>query len=142
MTIEAILADKGSEVATIGADATLADVVARLGENRIGALPVVDGERVAGIISERDIIYCLRQHGAQVLEWAVSRVMTSPAVTVEPKTPVLSALAMMTQRRIRHLPVLEGGRLCGIVSIGDLVKQRIDRVEREAEAMRSYIQSA
>ena len=142
MTIQAILADKGREVATIGAGHSVSEVVAKLGERRIGALPVVGDGQILGIISERDVIYCLRDHGAEVLDWPVSRVMTSPAITAEPGTPVLSALALMTERRIRHLPVAEGGRLIGIVSIGDLVKFRMDRIEAEAEAMRSYIQSA
>ena len=142
MTIQAILASKGREVATIGADEKVSDAVARLGQKRIGALPVVDNGRILGILSERDVIYCLKDHGAEVLEWPVSRVMTSPAITAEPATPVLSALAMMTQRRIRHLPVVSGGELAGIVSIGDLVKYRMDRIEQEAEAMRAYIQSA
>ena len=142
MTIAAILSSKGSEVATIGADNRVSEAVASLGERRIGALPVVEGDRIVGIMSERDVIYCLRDHGAEVLDWPVSRVMTSPAITAEPGTPVLSALALMTERRIRHLPVAEGGRLIGIVSIGDLVKYRMDRIEAEANAMRSYIQSA
>ena len=142
MTIAAILSSKGSEVATIGAENRVRDAVASLGERRIGALPVVEGDSIVGIMSERDVIYCLRDHGAEVLDWPVSRVMTSPAITAEPGTPVLSALALMTERRIRHLPVAEGGRLIGIVSIGDLVKFRMDRIEAEAEAMRSYIQSA
>ena len=142
MTIAAILSSKGSEVATIGADNRVSEAVASLGERRIGALPVVEGDRIVGIMSERDVIYCLRDHGAEVLDWPVSRVMTSPAITAEPVTPVLSALALMTERRIRHLPVAEGGRLIGIVSIGDLVKYRMDRIEAEANAMRSYIQSA
>jgi CBS domain-containing protein len=142
MTIQAILGDKGREVATIAADATVADAVGLLGERRIGALPVVEGDQVTGIISERDVIYCLKDDGAEVLAWPVSRVMTSPAITVDPSTPVLSALALITQRRIRHLPVVSGGRLIGIVSIGDLVKHRIERIEFEAAAMREYIQSA
>ena len=142
MTVQAILAEKGSEVATIGADSSVAEAVALLGEHRIGALPVLDGESVSGIMSERDIIYCLKDFGSEVLDWPVSKVMTSPAVTVEPSTPVLSALALITKRRIRHLPVVAGGRLLGIVSIGDLVKHRIERIEQEADAMRSYIQSA
>ena len=142
MTIAAILSSKGSEVATIGAGDTVRAVVDELGARRIGALPVVDGSSVVGIISERDVIYCLRDHGAEVLDWAVSRLMTSPAITAEPPTPVLSALALMTERRIRHLPVVEGDRLIGIVSIGDLVKHRMERIEAEAEAMRAYIQSA
>lgn len=142
MTIQAILADKGRDVATIGPDERISQVVAKLGEKRIGALPVAEDGRVAGIISERDLIYCLRDHGAEVLDWPVSRVMTSPAVTAEPSTRVLSALAMMTKRRIRHLPVVADGKLIGIVSIGDLVKYRMERIEEEAEAMRAYIQSA
>ena len=141
MTIAAILGGKGSAVATIGADATVTDAVAILGERRIGALPVVEGQSVVGIMSERDVIYCLREHGPEALEWRVSRVMTAPAITVGPDTAVLSALALMTERRIRHLPVVEGGAITGIVSIGDLVKYRIERIEREAEAMRTYIQS-
>ena len=142
MTVQAILAEKGGEVATISAEARVADAVALLGERRIGALPVLDGESVSGIMSERDVIYCLKDYGAEVLDWPVSRVMSSPAVTVEPSTPILSALSLITQRRIRHLPVVAGGRLIGIVSIGDLVKHRIERIEQEADAMRAYIQSA
>ena len=142
MTVQAILGEKGGDVATITGDSTVAEAVALLGERRIGALPVLDGGEVTGIMSERDVIYCRRDQGAEVLDWPVSRVMTSPPVTVEPSTPVLNALALITKRRIRHLPVISGGRLIGIVSIGDLVKHRIDSVEREAEAMRAYIQSA
>jgi CBS domain-containing protein len=141
MTIAAILSNKGSEVATIGAEDRVSAAVDTLGGRRIGALPVVEGDRIVGIMSERDVIYCLRDHGAEVLDWPVSRVMTSPALTADPSIGVLSALALMTERRIRHLPVVEGGRIIGIVSIGDLVKYRMDRIEAEAEAMRSYIQS-
>ena len=142
MNVQMILGDKGTEVATISADATVADAVKILGERRIGALPVVEGDQVAGIMSERDVIYCLRDHGAEVLDWPISRVMSSPAITVDPSTPVLNALALITQRRVRHLPVVADGRLVGIVSIGDLVKYRIERIEHEAAAMREYIQSA
>jgi CBS domain-containing protein len=142
MNVQTILSDKGTEVATIGAEATVGDAVKLLGERRIGALPVVDADGVVGIMSERDVIYCLRDHGAEVLDWPISRVMSSPAITVDPSTPVLSALALITQRRVRHLPVVSDGRLVGIVSIGDLVKHRIERIENEAAAMREYIQSA
>ena len=142
MTIALVLRDKGSAVETIAADATVFDAVHRLGEKRIGALPVVEGDRIAGIMSERDVIYCLRDHGPEVLEWPVSRVMSSPAITADPDTEVLTALALMTQRRIRHLPVVDNGVIRGIVSIGDLVKHRMERIEAEAEAMRAYIQSA
>lgn len=142
MTIHRILELKGSEVATISCDSPIAEAVDALGSRRIGALLVMDGGEVAGIFSERDLVYCLREHGPQVLDWAVSRAMSAPAIHVTPDTPVLSALALMSQRRIRHLPVVEEGELRGIVSIGDLVKHRIERIEREAEAMRDYIQSA
>ena len=142
MTIAAILSSKGTEVATIASDAPLQDAVAELGGRRIGALLVVDAGEVKGIISERDVIYCLREHGAQILDWPVARAMSAPAIVVAPDTEILAAMALMTQQRIRHLPVIADGELRGIVSIGDLVKHRIDRIEREAEAMRSYIQSA
>ena len=141
MTIAAVLRGKGSEVETISAKDRVMEVVRRLGEKRIGALPVIEDSRIVGIISERDVIYCLRDHGSEVLDWPVSQVMSSPAITADSSTPVLSALALMTQRRIRHLPVVEAHRICGIVSIGDLVKYRMERIEAEAEAMREYIQS-
>jgi CBS domain-containing protein len=142
MTIAAVLEDKGHAVETIAIDATVADAVRQLGEKRIGALPVLDGSRIAGILSERDVIYCLRDHGADALGWSVSRAMTAPAITVDSHMSVLAALALITQRRIRHLPVVDAGEIRGIVSIGDLVKHRMERIEAEAEAMRTYIQSA
>ena len=142
MTIAAILSSKGTEVATISGDAPLSQAVDELGSRKIGALLVVDGGEVTGILSERDLIYRLREYGSQILDWPVSRAMSSPVMHVTPGAEVLHAMALMTQQRIRHLPVIENGELKGIVSIGDLVKYRIDRIEREAEAMRSYIQSA
>ena len=142
MTIASVLQGKGSAIETIAGDAKVFDAVRRLGEKRIGALPVVEGGRIAGIMSERDVIYCLRDHGSEVLDWPVSRVMSSPAITTASSTDVLAALALMTQRRIRHLPVVDNGEIRGIVSIGDLVKYRMERIEAEANAMRAYIQSA
>lgn len=142
MTIATVLRGKGSQVETIMPDERLTDAVRRLGEKRIGAMPVVEDGRIVGIISERDIIYCLKDHGAAALDWPVERAMSSPAITVGLETDVLAALALITQRRIRHLPVVEGGEIRGIVSIGDLVKHRMERIEAEAEAMRAYIQSA
>jgi CBS domain-containing protein len=142
MTIASVLRGKGSAVETIHGNATVDDAVHRLGEKRIGALPVVEDGRIAGIMSERDVIYCLREHGASALDWAVARVMSSPAITADSNASVLSALALMTQRRIRHLPVVDGGRIRGIVSIGDLVKYRMEQIEAEADAMREYIQTA
>jgi CBS domain-containing protein len=142
MTIAAVLGSKGHEVETLAVDATVLDVVRTLATKRIGALPVVEGGRVVGIISERDVIYCLSSRGEQALQLPVSEVMSAPAITAETDVGVLSALALMTQRRIRHLPIVENGQLRGIVSIGDLVKYRMERIEAEAEAMRAYIQSA
>jgi CBS domain-containing protein len=142
MTIAAILEKKGHEVASVPTNATVREAVALLAERRIGAIPVTDGGSVAGIFSERDVIQCLSSDGAAVLDWPVARVMTAPAITIEPSVGVLAALSQMSRRRIRHLPVVEQGWLTGIVSIGDLVAYRIARIEEEAEAMRAYIQSA
>jgi CBS domain-containing protein len=142
MTIAAVLHGKGTEVETIGADSSLFDAVRRLGEKRIGALPVVEDGRIVGIVSERDVIYCLNDRGREALDLKVSQVMSSPALTVDSDTEVLSALALITERRVRHLPVVERGDIRGIVSIGDLVKYRMERIEEEADAMRAYIQSA
>src|SRR3954451_2307492 len=122
MTIASVLRSKGGEVETIAADAPVSDAVRKLGERRIGALLVMEHGRIAGIMSERDVIYCLRDHGPEVLDWPVRRVMSSPAITAEPSMGVLVALALMTKQRIRHLPVVQGGEIRGIVSIGDLVK--------------------
>ena len=142
MSITAILSSKGSEVATVAAGSLVREAVALLAEHRIGAVPVVEGGTIRGIFSERDLVRCVCDHGAGALEWPVDRAMSSPAVTVETSTPILAALATMTQRRIRHLPVVESGEIRGIVSIGDLVKYRIERIEAEADALRTYIQSA
>ena len=142
MTISTILGNKGSEVLTLNVDATVMQAVDLLAEKRIGALPILDGGKVVGVMSERDVIYSLRSDGPQVLDWPVSRVMTAPAITVTREVSVLAALSQITRRRIRHLPVVEDDRLIGIVSIGDLVKHRMDRIQEEAEAMRAYITNA
>lgn len=141
MTIAAVLKGRAGQVISIGSDATVAEAIASLAEKRIGALPVLDGGRVVGIFSERDVIYCLASKGAEALQKSVADVMTTPAQTVEPSQSVLGALSLMTRRRFRHLPVVEGESLVGFVSIGDLVKYRIDRIEAEAAAMRDYIQT-
>ncbi len=142
MTIAAILGTKGQDVTTIGGDATVREAVALLADRRIGAVPVVEGGVVAGIFSERDVIHCLKRDGPAALDTSVRMVMTAPAITVTRGESVLGALSLMTQRRIRHLPVVEGGALIGFVSIGDLVKYRIEKIEAEAEQMRAYIQTA
>jgi CBS domain-containing protein len=142
MTISAILSRKTEKLLSVQCDTPVRDALKLLAENKIGSLPVLKDGRVVGIMSERDIIYCLASAGAPMLDWSVERVMTSPAITVTPDVPALSALSMMSRKRIRHLPVVEGERLIGIVSIGDLVAYRIARIEEEAEAMRAYIQNA
>jgi len=142
MTIATILATKGNEVVTLTADHTVADAVKLLAERRIGAVPVMRGDQVVGIFSERDVIHCVASQGTAALNGPVGEAMTAPAITVTRDEAVLGALTLMTQRRIRHLPVVEGGRLIGFVSIGDLVKYRIDKIEADAEAMRNYIQTA
>jgi CBS domain-containing protein len=139
MTVAAILQMKGSDIVSVTSDTPVSEVVALLSAKRIGAVPVIDSGRLAGIFSERDVVHWLAAEGAGVLDRPVRDVMTSPAVTVERSTSVLAALALVTRRRIRHLPVVDGEALVGIVSIGDLVKLRIDRIEAEAEAMRDYI---
>ncbi len=142
MIIRTILSNKGNDVVTIESTASVEQAVALLSEKRIGAVPVVDHGSVRGIFSERDVIYGLSQNGSAALQRKVGDVMTAPAVSVDPNTPVMTALSLMTRRRIRHLPVLEGGNLVGFVSIGDLVKHRIDQIEYEAASMRDYIQMA
>lgn len=140
MTIAAILEGRG-EVVQVAATASVGDVVQLLAERRIGAVPVMEGGQVIGVFSERDVVYGLAREGAALLARCVAEVMTAPAVTVASDVPVLSALAMMTRRRIRHLPVVEGNAMTGFVSIGDLVKLRVDRIEAEAAALRDYIQA-
>lgn len=141
MTIARLIEGRNpSDIITCDAATTVRDAVALLAGRRIGAMPVVQDGAVAGIFSERDVIYQLQNHGPGMLDKRVGEVMTAPAVTATPDTSVLDALSLMTRRRIRHLPVLDGGRMVGFVSIGDLVKHRIDMIEFEAEQMRVYIQ--
>lgn len=142
MTIGRLIQGRDATVLTCSTQTLVSEAAATLAERRIGALPVLENDRLAGMFSERDVIYGLSQHGPGVLSKTVGEVMTAPAVTVEPDTTVLQALSLMTRRRIRHLPVLANGQMIGFVSIGDLVKHRIDQIQSEAEAMRSYIQMA
>jgi CBS domain-containing protein len=143
MTIAAILSTKGSEVATVPAGTRVRDAVALLFDRKIGAVPVLGADgAINGVFSERDLVGCICAHGQDALEWPVEQAMSSPAITVDAATPILAALAIMTNQRIRHLPVVESGEIRGIVSIGDLVKHRIERIEAEAEALRTYIQTA
>ncbi|MCE7794930.1 CBS domain-containing protein [Sphingobium sufflavum] len=145
MTVSMFLNDARGPVTHVLVTDSVAEVIALLAERRIGCVPVVDTDdnrAVVGIFSERDVIYGLSMRGASMLDLPVGEVMTSPAETIDKDTPILSALSLMTRRRIRHLPIVEEGQMVGFISIGDLVKSRIDRIEQEAEAMREYIQSA
>jgi CBS domain-containing protein len=142
MNVAIFLDDARGPVISVQATNSVAEVVRLLAQRRIGCVPVVDGDNnVVGIFSERDVIYGLSKRGASLLELKVSEVMTSPAETIAKDTPILAALSLMTRRRIRHLPVVEDDRMVGFISIGDLVKSRIDHIEAEADAMREYIQS-
>jgi CBS domain-containing protein len=143
MNVEAILRDKGRAVATIRPDQTIKAALAALRDRNIGALVVSeDGERVLGIISERDIVHGLADHGGALLAMSVSEAMTRRVTTCDPTDSVADLMAEMTNRRIRHLPVVQNGRLIGIVSIGDLVKNRLDEIEYEARSLRSFIAGA
>ena len=140
MNVETILHNKGRAVSTIRPDDTVGAAVDALISRNIGALVASnDGESVDGIISERDIIHALAHHGSGLLSLTVAEVMTRPVVTCDPNESVSELMAEMTNRRIRHFPVVQGGRLCGIVSIGDVVKNRLDEIEYEAKSLRSFI---
>jgi CBS domain-containing protein len=143
MNVHAILSDKGKSVTTIHPDATVERAIAVLRLRGIGALVVSDdGENVVGMLSERDIVEALGRYGGELLAVSVAEVMSCPVVTCAPEDSVAELMAEMTNRRIRHFPVVEDGRLVGIVSIGDLVKSRLDEIEYEAHSMRSFIAGA
>lgn len=142
MKVSHLIEQRGSEVHTCGVNTGVAQAASLLAERRIGALPVMEATRVVGVFSERDLLYCIASEGAAALDRTVGEVMTAPAVTIDPDTDVLEALSLMTRRRIRHLPVVRSGDMIGLVSIGDLVKQRVELAEAEAQAMRNYIQTA
>ena len=143
MNVETILRTKGSGVATIRPDETVGAAVKQLIARNIGALVVSEnGESFDGIISERDIVHGLADHGVALLSLNVAEMMTRQVVTCELSDSVDQLMAEMTNRRIRHFPVVEDGRLRGIVSIGDLVKNRLDEVEYEARSLRSFIAGA
>lgn len=141
MTISLILENRDFETISATPDMTVSDVVKLFADKRIGAVPVVEGVEVVGIMSERDLVHCVAREGRDGIDKPVSEVMTSPPITVDPDYNILAALGLMTRRRIRHLPVVKDGAMIGFVSIGDLVKYRMDRIEQDAQAMRDYIQT-
>ena len=142
MTVSVILARKGKAVATIGLDATLQAVAKTLAEKKIGAVVVVypDGD-IAGILSERDVVRAVAAKGAAALNDPASEHMTAKVITTTEDKTIISVLEEMSSRRFRHMPVTAAGRLCGIVSIGDLVNHRLKMLEAEQAAMREYISS-
>lgn len=141
MHIGDIITAQTGQVISAEVTETVGQAAARLAEKRIGAMPVLSDGALVGIFSERDVIYTLANKGDAALTTPLADAMTADPVTVEPETRIMSALSLMTRRRIRHLPVVREGALVGFVSIGDLVKARIDAIEAEAEAMRAYIQT-
>lgn len=139
MSIRRIVESRPQEIVSCTPHHTVRQAAALLAERRIGALPVMDGGQVVGIFSERDVLYGVAREGEAALGRPVGEVMTAPAITIEPGVEVMTALSLMTRRRIRHLPVVEDGQLLAFVSIGDLVKYRIESIETEAQQMRDYI---
>lgn len=143
MLIAQIIRDKGAVVHTLAASATLEEAARELHEKRVGALVVMDAENaIIGVFSERDLVREIARRGAKALQDDVASAMSREVFTARLDETIDDCLGRMTDRRVRHLPVVDEVRLVGIVSIGDLVKHRIDRIESEAAAMRTYIQSA
>jgi CBS domain-containing protein len=143
MIVNKILELKGRDVVTIEPAQALSEAVKVLSERRIGALLIVDGHRpVSGIISERDIVRAVAAQGVKALEEPVSRFMTEKVVTCTGQTSINDVMELMTKQKFRHVPVVEGGRLAGIISIGDVVKLRLEEVEAEAQAIKEYIATA
>ena len=141
--ISTILKNKGIEVVSVSPGDTVLSVARVLTERRIGAALVRDASgALLGIVSERDIVRGMAEQGQGTTQIPVERLMTRDLITVTPQTGVTEAMALMTRRRIRHLPVLEDGRLVGLVSIGDLVKRRMDEIEYEAAELKAYVVSA
>lgn len=142
MSIQQIVSGREGPVVRIAADDVVREAVRRLADRGIGALPVMEGDTPVGVFSERDLLRCVHEQGAAALDKRVGDAMTAPVVTVSMETSALVALSLMTRRRIRHLPVVDGtGAMIDFISIGDLVKFRMDRIESEAEALREYISS-
>jgi CBS domain-containing protein len=143
MAVREILAAKGNEVVTIDPDSSLADAARALAQHRIGAVVVLGpGERIAGILSERDIVRLIGEYGVEALSRRVSEAMSTSVKVCSENHTINEVMGIMTRGRFRHLPVERDGKLIGIVSIGDVVKRRIEDVEREAEEIRNYIATA
>jgi CBS domain-containing protein len=142
MTVRAILDTKGHHILSVEPEAKLSAAVKILGERKIGAVLVMSNGGVEGILSERDIVRVLGERGASVLDEPVSEVMTSKVVSCRQSDTVSAIMEMMTKGKFRHLPVLEGDRVVGLISIGDIVKWRVQEYENEQEALQQYIKTA
>ncbi|WP_024514278.1 CBS domain-containing protein [Bradyrhizobium sp. Tv2a-2] len=142
MTVRAILDTKGHHILSVEPEAKLSTAVKILGERKIGAVLVMSNCGVEGILSERDIVRVLAERGASVLDGPVSEVMTRKVVSCRQSDTVSAIMEMMTNGKFRHLPVLEGDRVVGLISIGDIVKWRVQEYENEQEALRQYIETA
>jgi CBS domain-containing protein len=136
MTVASLLGGKGHHVTTIRTTDKVATAIEKLNEERIGALVVVDRwGKLAGMFSERDVVHGLAQDSAAALDFEVHELMTPDVTTCAPEDPIEKAMAIMTAHRIRHLPVMAQGKILGLVSIGDLVKYRLDEKETEANVL-------
>jgi len=143
MTVAAILKHKGHDVARVAPTATIAEVTQQLAARRIGAVLVLDAaDQLLGIVSERDIVGSLAEHGSRTLEMTAAQLMTRNLHTATIATTVVQATTMMTEGRFRHLPVMDGNRLLGIVSIGDVVKARLSQQEQEVDSLKAYVAGA
>ncbi|MDX1482919.1 MAG: CBS domain-containing protein [Alphaproteobacteria bacterium] len=140
MYVESVLKSKGAQVVTAKPDASVEDVARLLDEAKIGAVVIsADDVRVSGILSERDIVAAIAAKGPAALELPASALMTRDVVTCKPEDHIAELMVTMTEKRIRHLPVLIDGSLAGIISIGDVVRCRVQEIEAEAEALRTYV---
>ncbi len=140
MTVAAILKHKGREIASVPPTMAIADVVRSLSARRIGAVLVLGGSnQLLGILSERDLVHALAAHGAAMLQMSASDLMTRTVQTATPATTEVEALEIMTKGRFRHLPVMDGGHLAGVISIGDVVKARIMQQECEVDSLKAYV---
>jgi CBS domain-containing protein len=142
MTVRSILDTKGHDVEMVEPETKLCEAVKHLAQRKIGAVLVMTGTRIEGILSERDIVRVLGEQGANALEQSVSDVMTRRVVSCRPSDTVASIMEMMTLGKFRHLPVIEGGLVVGLISIGDVVKWRVQEYESEREALTQYIKTA
>ncbi len=142
MTVGKILESKGSEIIALEDSSTVLEVAKLLGERRIGAIPIMHGNKLCGIISERDVVRGLAIRGGAVLADGVSSLMTKSVITCSIDDSIEQLMVMMTERRIRHVPVIKDGAVVGMISIGDVVKERMQETEQEAEALKAYISSA